>query len=195
MSQPDEVERHLLDRIADTLREAFSERGYRVDAALALDPSFGSGNSRSWLMRDLVIGAISRTASQLGVYFQPVNGSGRELIGARHRYRIRRARRNSFGNVVITVSTESTLGADEPPTLFPMENWIFGWIADAEGLIAEVIAAEVRGVVPGTPGKLTLGEIITLGSGDPFGGGFKPRNESLGNEDLDLDEGEEGIGA
>lgn len=65
-----------------------------------------------------------------------------------------------------------------------------------EGLIAEVIAAEVLGVRPGSPGRLILGDVLTLWSGGPTGGGFTPADEDL---DLGLGEedegGESGLGA
>ena len=197
MSSPSDVERERLDFIAAELREAFSERGYRVDVALEADEAFGSGSSRSSLMRDLVMDAVSRSASRVGdIYFRPVNGAGRELVGARHRYRIRRAKRDAEDNLIIEVSSESTLALEEEATLFSMENWIFGWVSNAEGLIAEVIAAEVLGVRPGSPGRLILGDVLTLGSGGPTGGGFTPADEDL---DLGLGEedegGESGLGA
>jgi hypothetical protein len=190
MSSPSDVERERLDVIADELREAFSERGYRVDVALEADRAFGSGRSRSSLMNDLVMDTVSRSASKVGgIYFHPVNGPGRELMGALHRYRIRRAKRDAEDNLVIEVSSESSLGLEEEPTLYPIESWVFGWVTNAEGLIAEVIAAEVRGVRPGSPGRLILGEILTLGSGGPVGGGFIPAEEGL---DLGLDDEDEG---
>lgn len=195
MSSPSDVERERLDFIADELREAFSERGYRVDVALEADPAFGSGRSRSSLMSDLVMDAVSRSASKVGgIYFQPVNGPGRELIGARHRYRIRRAKRDAEDNLIIEVSSDSSLVLEEEPTLYSIENWIFGWVSNAEGLIGEVIAAEVLGVRPGSPGRLILGNVLALGSGVPTGDGFTPADEDidLGEED---EGGESGVGA
>jgi hypothetical protein len=194
MSSPSEVERQRLDCIADDLREAFSERGHRVDVALDADPAFGSGRSRSSLMSDLVMEAVSRSASKIGIYFQSVNGTGRELVGEKHRYRIRRAKRDISGKVVITVSSESSLALEEEPTLFPMRNWIFGWITNAEGLIAEVLAAEIFGILPGSPGRLVLGDVLALGSGGPFDGGFIPVDEDL-DLGLDDEDEEDGLGA
>jgi len=197
MSSPSNVERERLDFIAAELREAFSERGYRVDVALEADEAFGSGSSRGSLMRDLVMDAVSRSASRVGdIYFRPVNGAGRELVGARHRYRIRRAKRDAEDNLIIEVSSQSALALEEEPTLFSIENWIFGWVSNAEGLIAEIVAAEVLGVRPGSPGRLILGDVLPLGSGGPTGGGFIPADEDL---DLGLGEedegGESGLGA
>ena len=190
MSSPSDVERERLDFIAAELREAFSERGYRVDVALGADEAFGSGRSRSALMRDLVMDAVSRSASKVGgIYFHPVNRAGHELVGERHRYRIRRAKRDAEDNLIIEVSSDSSLALEEEPTLYSIENWIFGWVSNAEGLIAEVIAAKVLGVRPGSPGRLILGDVLALGSGGPTGGGFTPADEDL---DLGLGEEDEG---
>ena len=197
MSSPSDVERERLDFIAAELREAFSERGYRVDVALEADQAFGSGRSRSSLMSDLAMDAVSRSAGKVGgIYFHPVNGPGRELVGERHRYRIRRAKRDAEDNLIIEVSSDSSLVLEEEPTLYSIENWIFGWVSNADGLIAEVIAAKVLGVRPGSPGRLILGDVLALGSGGPTGGGFTPADEDL---DLGLGEedegGESGLGA
>jgi hypothetical protein len=187
MSLPSDAERRQLDEVAFDLREAFGERGHRVDVALDADPAFGSGRSRSSLMSDLVMDVVGRAASRVGLYFQPVNGSGREIIGEEHRYRVRRARRDAKGNIVVTVSSESSLGCEEELTLFPRTSWLFGWISDAEGLVAEVFAAEILGLEAGSPGRLILGSCLTLGSGGPFDGRFIPADE-----DLDFGEEEEG---
>lgn len=198
MSLPSDDERLRLDAVAFDLRETFAERGHRVDAALEADPAFGSGMSRSALMRDLVGEALGRAASSVGgLAYRPVNGSGRELVGEQHRYRVRRAQRNAGGDLVVTVSGESSLGVEEEPNLFPLEQWVFGWIADAEGLIAEVFVAEVLGIEPGRPGRLILGRALTLGGGTPFGGGFTPSEEDLdlGEDDEDTGGGAGAIGA
>jgi hypothetical protein len=199
MSRPSDLECQRLDCIADELREAFSERGHHVDVALDADPAFGSRKSRSSLMSDLAMEAIARSASRVGgIDFLTVNGPGRELRGMQHRYRIRHAKRDSGSNLVIEVSSDSSLGLEEEPTLFPVESWVFGWVTNEQGLIAEVIAAEVLGVRPGSPGRLILGNDLPLGSGGLPGGGFTPADEDLdlGLEDEDEDEdGEEGLGA
>lgn len=191
MSHPSEVERQQLDRIADDLREAFNERGHRVDVALEADPSFGSGHSRSALMRDLVMASIAQSASQAGLTFHAVHGSGRELVGEQHRYRVRRAT-FSGEDFVIRVSSESSLVLEEELSLFPMENWVFGWISNADGLIADVFVAEVLGIKDGWPGQLILGSVLPLGTDGPVGDGFTPTDEDL---DFGLDdEGDESEG-
>lgn len=191
MSHPSDSERRQLDEIAVALREISSERGYRVDVALETDPAFGSGRSRSSLMRDLVIDTVESTASQISFTFRPVNGAGRELVGAHHRYRVLRAKRDAGGNLIVLVASGSSIGVEEEPNLFPLESWVFGWRSDDTGtLIIEVFVAEILRVEPGRPGRLVLGSVVPLGADGPFGGGFTPTEEDLdlGDEDDDLGE-------
>ena len=176
MSLPGDAERKLLEEIAFTLREVVDERGHHVDGALAVDRSFGSGKSRAALTRDLALDAIEQGASQVGLVFQRVNGEGRELVGARHRYRLRKARRDGEGDLVITTSSESSLGIEEEETLFPLESWVFGWTFES-GLIAEVFIAKIHGVKVGKPGRLILGSVHLLGGVDPLGGSFTPSSD------------------
>lgn len=177
MSLPSDAERKRLEEIAFILREVVEERGHHVDGALAVDRSFGSGRSRAALTRDLAMDAIEVGASQVGsLAFQRVNGDGRELIGARHRYRLRRARWDAAGDLVITASSESSLGIEEEETLFPLESWVFGWTFES-GLIADVFIAKILGFKMGKPGRLILGSVHLLGSGEPLGGGFTPSND------------------
>jgi hypothetical protein len=205
MSLPSEIERQQLDAIADDLRETFSERGHLVDVALEADPAFGSGQSRSSLMRDLVRETVARSASQLGIGFHSVKGTGRELVGVCHRYRLLRAKRNGSGEIVIAVNTESSLTYEEEVTLFPLQNWVFAWVSDLDGLISEVFAAEIVDVRPGRPGQLVFGTVLPLGpstgpSDGPFGGRFNTDDDpdlGLGESDEDdggEDEGDEGEG-
>lgn len=199
MSLPSDAERLRLDAIALDLRETFAERGHHVDTALEADPAFDSGDARSALMRALVKETLGRAASIVGgVAYQSVNGSGRELVGERHRYRVRKATRNASGDLVITASSESSLGVEEEPSLFPLEQWVFGWIPDGDGLIAEVFVAEVLGIASGSgPGQLILGHALPLGGGTPFGGGFTPSEEDLdlGEDDEDTSGAAGAIGA
>jgi hypothetical protein len=153
-------------------------------------------------MRDLAIEAVSSAASRLGVDFRPVNGDGREFQffhdGVDRRYRFRRARRRADGDFVVPVSSESALSSDTDgiASLFVEEQWVLLWTTTADGLIADIVVAEVRGYLAGKPGRLDLGPAIYIG-GDtaPRGVGFIPTDEDLEiykdeDEDEDTDDGE-----
>jgi hypothetical protein len=189
MSLPADAERTRLEEIAFNLREVVEERGHHVDSALAVDRAFGSGKSRAALTRDLALEAIEQGASQVGLWFQRVNGDGRELVGARHRYRLRKAKRDAAGAFIISASSESSLGIEEEETLFPLESWAFGWTLES-GLIADVFIAKILGFKPGKPGRFILGSVHLLGGGDPFGGHFMPSSDDdlPGFDDEDEDE-------
>jgi hypothetical protein len=199
MSQPTQEEVRLLGRIADELREVFAERGYRVDVAMETDPAFGSGRSRSSMTRDLVVDAVTFAASRCGVDHRAVNGDGRELRylagSIDRRYRLRKARRTTDGSLLITSSAASALAVDED-TLFIEETWTFAWTLTSDGMIDEVLIAEVVGYVEGNPGYLKLGRVIPLGgSGEPSGG-FRPADEDLDIFEDGRDEsGEFGLGS
>ncbi|GLZ42245.1 hypothetical protein [Actinokineospora sp. NBRC 105648] len=196
MSLPSERERGLLDEIAHELREAFDERGHRVGVALDADPAFGSGHSRSALRRDLAKDVIANAANRLGLHCRPVGGGGLELVGEHHRYRLRRALRDASEALVVEVSSESSLGAEEEPGLFPAEHWVFAWIYDVNDLIAEVVIAKILGIEPGSPGRLCLGSVVALGVSGPLSGGFMPTDEGLdfGDEE-DMGGSADGIGS
>lgn len=184
MSHPSPGDLLLLHQVADELREVFAERGYRVDLAMEVDHAFGSGWSRAAVTRDLAVDAVSAAASRMGLDFRPVNGSGREF---RHlsgtvdrRYRFRRATRGSDGLLVVAASSDSALATSHEGSLFEEEQWVFAWTLSPDGLIDEVLVAEVVGFEEGSPGHLRLGETIFLGgSGISGGGGFRPIDEGL----------------
>jgi hypothetical protein len=178
MSRPSDAELQQLEAIAVDLKETFDERGYRVALAMEVDPAFTSGNSRSALMRDLAIDAVTVAASRIGLPFRQVTGGGHELVGEQHTYRLRRAKRDPSG-LVIMVSADSSLIAEEEPTLFPMHRWVLGWVADGTDSIPEVFVAHAIAKEPGRPGRLILGPVIPLGTRDPIGGGFTPTDEGL----------------
>jgi hypothetical protein len=206
MSRPSSSELAPLNRIADDLFEVFSARGHRVQQALDVDPSFGSGMSRAYLTRDLVIDSINRSSSQNCVRFDAVNGAGRELLstedGVLRRYRVLRGRRDGNGELVVTVNSASAFASNEDlgDLLLRQEKWVLSWVASADGQILEVIVSEVEGYIEGRPGRLLLGQGLALGNFmPPKPGSFVPVDEDLDlvdDEDLrddDEDLGEDGV--
>lgn len=192
MPQPTEWEIRSLSQVADELREVFAERGYRVDVALDEDPAFGSGMSRASLARDLAVQTIGAAASRAGIDFRPIPGGGLELHHLEgvtdRRYRVRKAHRNSEGSLRIPVNSASAI-RPFGDTVFHREQWALAWVLSADGLIEEVLIAEVRGLAEGNPGHLLLGPTIALGEGDLPTGGFEPADEDLDGFDDESDEG------
>lgn len=191
MTQPSDRELNRLGQIADELVEVVAERGYRVDVAMDVDPAFGSGSSRSSVMRDLVYEAVVNCAGRLGVDSRPIRGGGRELRtvtdAVDRRYRLRRGRRNAEGELVVTANSESSLAIDaDEESMFGVELWAFVWVLSAEGLIEEVVAAEVIGYEDGRPGQLVFRRLIHLGSapGDSKPRVFVPSDEGLDGFDV-----------
>lgn len=197
MSHPSDRLLRQLSQVSTELQEVFAERGHRVDVALEADESFGStAQSKTSLMRELALDAVAAAASRVGVQFGVVNGSGRELRtfddGVDRRFRVRRASRDSDGNIVLMANSDAPLRVvvDEGDGLYPVEAWAFGWIPVAEAvLVAEVFVAPILDFVPGNPGHLVLGRAISLlGPDTPSGGGFTPRDEGLDGFDDDEDD-------
>jgi hypothetical protein len=186
MSHPSDAIVAQLSMVAEDLQEVVAERGYRIDVALDTDESFGSGQSRAWLMRDLVMDAIAEAASRAGIDFRPVNGSGRELRtiadGVDRRFRCRSASRDSDDQIRVVASSDAPLMVEcDEYALFPVEAWVFGWIASSPTHLDEVFVAPILAFVDGSPGHYDLGvPIPLLGPITPPGrGGFKPTSEGL----------------
>lgn len=193
MSRPEDSALAQLGSIAEELREVVAERGYRVDVALDADEAFGSGQSRAWLTRDLVLDAVDEAASKVGVEFRTVNGSGRELRmfsgGVERRFRCRGASIDSEGNFQVMASSDAPLVVEDDSGFFPIEAWVFGWVAGSSAELTDVFVAPIVGFTPGSPGRLDLGApILLLGPATPppGGGGFRPSSEGL--EGFDDDE-------
>jgi hypothetical protein len=185
MSHVPEAELQQLTAVTSELREVMGERGYRVDTALSADPAFGSTGRRSpsALTRELAIDAIGKAASQVGIWFGPVNGEGRELVasaaGVTRRYRIRKARKTAAGTFRIDARSDV---AEERQDLFGrVEDWVFAYVLDDLYQVQEVFVAQVLGQTEGQPGQLILGVPIFLVDQTPFDGGFTPSTD----EELD----------
>lgn len=200
MSHPSAAELAGLHVIADELIEASAERGHRVERALDVDPAFGSGRSKSSLLRDLVIEVVGQAATlKANADFRPVNGAGREirfLIDKDRRYRVLRGRRDGSGELVVHVNSDSNLAVDdEAPGLWGFEQWVLVWLSNDDCLITGVLACEVRDVVVGSPGRLVFGEEIQLGSsGDGPHGSFvgdTRRLDEFLDDYLDEDHGDQ----
>lgn len=197
MSQPPVSEVEQLRRAAHDLREVFAERGYRIEQATEVDPSFGMLSSRSALARELAVSALEAAFSRNGLDFRPVTGGGREVRsfsgGVDRRYRFRKATRRSDGSYSIPANSASALGSDEQEeTLLQQETWVLGYTLDGTPLVQDVFVAPVVDVTAGDPGHLVLGRVIELLDGEAPLGGFRPVDEPLGIEDDEELGGESG---
>lgn len=199
MSQTSEEQFEQLVEIAEELREVFGARGHSVDVALSVDPAFTSGRSRSSLSRDLALSAIFAKASQVGMDFRSVNGEGKELRGGDgnvyRRYRLLRAKESATGEIAITANAQSSLSSEceEQGSLFPDEQWVFGWTLTTDGLIGQVFVCPVLGVSKGTPGHLLVGRLLHLHRAAlPAGPGFRPATEYLAGFDDEDEEDSDG---
>lgn len=201
MSQPSDAVLDKLRMIAADLQEVVAERGYRVDVALDVDPAFGSGQARAWLLRDLVMEAIDEAASRVGVEFQTINGGGRELQtvadGVIRRFRCKSASRNSDDQIEVLANSDAPLMVGEDDgSLYAVEPWVFGYISSTAAVLDEVFVAPIIDFVEGTPGHFALGQAIQLLGPElpPRSSGFRPTDEGLeGFEDDDEASGDAGI--
>lgn len=194
MSRSDQDRFH---RIADEVRDVFSERGHTVDVALDADSAFRkSAGPRSQLTRELVADGVAVGASKESMHFHRPNGSIEIQFGNAHcdfQVRLRRAERTGDGDFRVPNNAASTWGDADEDTLRFTECWILGFTLNADGTLADLFLAEVLGVLEGSPGKLLLGVPILLGTGDgtsPFGKFFKPSDEPLFDDDS-LGDGDE----
>ncbi|MCH9731682.1 MAG: hypothetical protein K0U84_18730 [Actinomycetia bacterium] len=142
-------------------------------------------------MRDLIMEGIAEAASRTGISFRAVNGSGRELQvfdgEADRHFRCKSATRDSSGQIQMMASSDAPLSVEDDDSLYPVEAWVFSWIASGSVQLDEVFIARILKFVEGNPGHLELGSPIPLlgTSIHPGGGGFKPASEGLEGFDDD----------
>lgn len=200
MSHPPAGDLDQLHSIADEVRETHADRGYLVGRATALDPAFRLNRGpKSAMDRNLVIEAVERGASQVGMAFVPGRGGATELkvvSDAGYRvYRLRRATKLQTGEYLVQNNSASAWAGLDEDTLMEDQFWVLGYTLSDDG-IDEIFTARVLGFTEGNPGRLLLGPHVLLGSSvthDPSGG-FRPSEEGLDDlfdEDDDTAAGEE----
>lgn len=192
MSLPPVGDLKQLEGIAYEIRETHSDRAYLVEQATALDRAFRRNRApKSAMDRNLVIEAVERGASQVGMPFVPGRGGATELkvttsTGFRV-YRLRRAAKLQSGEFVVQNNNVSAWASLDEDILLEDEFWVLGYTMNDDG-VEDIFIARVLGCSEGTPGTLILGPTALLGVGGMLGGpggGFRPSDESL--DDL-LDE-------
>lgn len=194
-----------LHRLADELRETFSERGHAIGRALSADPAFRrTRRSQSSLVRDLVLEGVETASARIGLGCLPVPGGSRDVQavvgGADRRFRVLKARLDpALGQYEIVASSDAimTITDSEPDALFPTERWVLGYTVDDDGILVTIFAAQVFGLSDDSVPRLILGPVTELGTATTPtfpSGGFHPNDEDyLDGMDLDEDEGEAGI--
>lgn len=196
----------LLHRLADDLRETFSERGHAIETALSSDRAFRrTRRSQSSLVRDLVLDGLEAAAARIGLGCIPVLGGSRDIqtfIGdVDCRFRVLKASANpDTGEYEIVASSDAimTITDSDPDSFYRTERWVLGYTVDADGMLAKVFAAKVDGLSSELVPRLLLGPVTELGAhGIPPSpnGGFFPQDEDEleGMDELQIGEGGGGL--
>jgi hypothetical protein len=195
----------LLHRLADELRETFSERGHAIEKALSGDRAFRrTRRSQSSLVRDLVLDGLEAAAARIGLGCIPVVGGSRDIqafIGnADCRFRVLKAGIDpDTGEYEIVASSDAimTITDSEPDAFYPTERWVLGYTVDADGMLAQIFAAKVDGLSSDVVPRLLLGTVTELGAQaipPSPNGGFRPLDEDELDGMEELENGVEGTG-
>ncbi len=192
---PAPVQQQLQD-LAFEVREVFGERGYRIEVALSVDPSFNESGNRSALVRSMVKDAIRTGASRWGVDFEDAAGGALDIrfdLGSRILvFRVKKAKRRADGTLQIITNTASSWGLMDEDRLVPEEQWVFAFVAK-DSNIEGLSVAPVLGVTQKIPGYFILGDETLLNGGVDAPRGFSSDNDdSLPGFEEDEDEGELG---
>lgn len=192
----------LLHRLADELRETFSDRGHAIEKAVSADRAFKrTRRSQSSLVRDLVLDGVETATAKIGLGCIPVVGGSRDIQAfiavADCRFRVLKANIHpDTGQYEIVASSDAimTITDSEPDALYPTERWVLGYTVDADGILAQIFAAKVYGLSSDVVPRLLLGPVTELGTEmvpPSPNGGFHPEDEDeLAGMD-ELEEGEE----
>ena len=195
-----------LHRLADELRETFSERGHKIEKALNADRAFRrTRRSESSLVRDLVLEGIETGTMKIGLGWIPVVGGSCDvqaiIDGTDRRFRVLKAGISSeTGDYEIIASSDAimTITDAEPDALFPTERWVLGYTVDDDGMLVDIFAAKVLALSDHSVPRLILGPITELGAHvtpTSPNGGFHPVDEDDLEGMEDDDNGEEDDGA
>lgn len=186
----------LMHRLADEIRAAFEDRGYKVGKATRLDRAFRrSRRSQSTLSRDLVLDAIEEATQRLGIGFKAVGGGGFDIAhivdGVDRRFRVRKAQFDpETGEYDIICKSDDFMVIEdsEPGSMFPSERWVLSYTVDSHGMIVDIFAARVLGITETSVPRLRLAPPTPLGEAltTPPPGPYVPADEDdLGDFDDD----------
>jgi hypothetical protein len=184
-----------MHRLAGDIREAFSDRGYKIEQAIQSDHAFGrTRHPQSTMVRSLVLDAIEHSAARIGLGIVPVVGGGydvQDVVGmADRRFRVLKAVKNrETGEYEIVCKSDAvlTITDAEPESIFTHERRVLAYTVDDAGMVVDIFSAPVEGITDDIVPRLRIGPITPLGSALPFNpeSGFQP------NDDDDLGFGDE----
>ncbi|WGX98078.1 hypothetical protein [Nocardioides sp. L-11A] len=192
-----------MHRLADEIREVFSDRGHNIDKATSLDPAFRrSRGPQSALSRNLVLDTIEETAGRFGIGVIPVSGGGCDLQllvdDADRRFRVRKATKvvdeeteTETFDVIVDSPAILDITDAEIESLWRHERWIFGYTTDDGGIVDDIFAARAVRVTGDVIFKLVLADVTLLGLAgfSPDGDRFIPDDEDdLPGFDSDRDD-------
>lgn len=192
----------LLHRLADELRETFSDRGHSIEKAVSADRAFKrTRRSQSSLVRDLVLEGVETAAAKIGLGCIPVVGGSRDIQAfvddSDCRFRVLKAKIHpDTGEYEIVASSDAimTIVDSEPDALYPTERWVLGYTVDPDGMLVQIFATKVYGLSSDVVPRLLLGPVTELGTQmvpPSPNGGFHPEDEDELEGMDELEEGEE----
>ena len=183
---------------ATLIDTALQTKGYLFDKVGQLDPAFDQGWVETVLRRALIGSAVDEGGLPVDV----MQLGGREIIlteGQVQRcFRIRSARRDALGRLVVLASNDSLLSKPDvgiqgrlfgPPVASRTEQWVLAYIYDpAVQALKEIVAALPVGFANGRPGRLKLAHEVVIPVPVFEPPPFKGLDEDLelpGEDDLD----------
>ena len=191
----------LLQRFVCDLEEGLQADSHRVGSAKDQHKGF----KKNWVESDLVRALISALAHSLAtddLAVESLGNGGLELVndhdGTERRFRVKRAKRNGLGKLIVTASSDSILTmVIPPPSLFDeegaaphtAEQWVLAYLLNPRTLtFHDVYAGRVIGKKrKKSPYILELADVVRIPHTVPLPPEFNPERD-----DLDFpDEGEE----
>lgn len=198
----------LLKRFVSGVEEGLQADAHKVGLAVAEHPGFDTNWVESHLIR-AVIASLSRAFGGNDLSMEDLANGGVEVTnvheGVERRFRLRRAKRDARGTLVVTTSSDSilTLTAQDP-TLFDdedtlsapppdLEQWVIAYLLHPGTLtFAEVSVARVAGVIGDrSPYRLKLADIVRVPHAVPLPPDFTPDRDDLDLPGEDEDRGQQ----
>lgn len=194
-----------LQHAACQMEEGLQAQAHTVDQAVRTNGSFNTNWVESGLIRAVIAGLAQHVGSA-DLRIDDLGMGGVEVVntykGVERRFRMRKARRNRRGNLVVTVSSDSMLTLiARDPTLFDdeatrnapppkIQQWVLAYLLiPGTHTFSEISAGRVAGLIGNqAPYRLDLADVRRIPHTVPLPPDFKPDTD-----DLDLGEEEDGL--